>query len=496
LEAGLPGGRAESRVAVARAGGRGVPAARLRFAAGDIRVYDDVHSRRSAARLGVWGYAWRGDVFLGAGLDHAGGPRREEVLGHEVRHAIQQRRGTNRRSAHELEREAGQSGDVSLAADPGQVLGFAWVIPIVVGLYILLRPNVANAPAPGEKTYPSVSTAQVGAEALALALPMGFTGVLARAGFGVVGAFAITGAASSVGVRGVRDVAAGSFSGGQAYVVDALTGAVIGVIVGGVFRLTPAGRELAEQAGLAGRNAPALTHFTSVERAPQITAEGVLRGRQGIYALESTAEAETPAMRALRATMSTRTAQVPIRIPSPALSQFTRPVPIGPVSAFQRLMGVWRAPAGAINLTGPAAGLFTPTGEVLPNLTGQFLFPYGADVGIAIAGGTGISLIPGSVSEEEARSRSLFSAFVSASGGQSFSGTVDGPIVVVHQAARGETAEPAFTADQMLSGQAPGLSPGATPLISPQLGPTNVIFVTPLYTGPLPAQPPEDLTGQ
>jgi hypothetical protein len=66
----------------------------------------------------------------------------------------------------------------------------------------------------------------------------------------------------------------------------------------------------------------------------------VLRGRQGIYALQSTTEAETPLMRAMRATTSTRTAQAGVRIPSQALGEFAQPVPIGPLSAFQRLMGV------------------------------------------------------------------------------------------------------------------------------------------------------------
>ena len=61
---------------------------------------------------------------------------------------------------------------------------------------------------------------------------------------------------------------------------------------------------------------------------------------------------------------------------------------MGPVSGWQYAMGVYRAPAGAINM---ASGQFTAAGGILPNIRG-LIFPYGADAALWIsAAGVGLS---------------------------------------------------------------------------------------------------------
>jgi hypothetical protein len=322
--------------------------------------------------MGAYAYSWRGDVYLGAGVGESGGPSRSEALSHEVSHALQARRAGPPAPTAALESEA-RAGGSSLAADPEEPLGLWWFIPVAVGAYILLRPNVANAPSPEDveegNLEPSVSELQVAGEALALfAVPGGVTGALGRMGYGVIASFALGGAASAVSYRGVQDVGAGSFSGVEAYVVDATTGAVIGVVIGGTFRAL--GGSLGPRSP-----APALTHFTDEAGAAGIQSSGALRGSQGIYTLPSTAVDQARWARFLRTLVApSRTSQA-VSVPSGAGGQFIQPAPVGPVSLYQYLAAVYRAPAGAINMS---SGAFSPGGRVLGNVTGQF-WPYGVD---------------------------------------------------------------------------------------------------------------------
>ncbi|WP_437721455.1 eCIS core domain-containing protein [Sorangium sp. So ce861] len=369
-----------------------------------IGIHDDARSHATALRLGAWAYSHRGDVFLGPGLGLPGAPSREYALRHELVHARQARRRGPRASVAELEREAHDPTveQPTLAADPDAVLGLWWVIPAVAGLYVLLRPNVANAPGPGDTTQPSVSELQVAGEALALfAVPAGVTGALARLGYGVVASFAIGGAASSVTYRGVQDIGGGSFSGAEAYVIDAATGAVIGVVIGGAFHAL--GRALPGPRA----STPPLVHFTDPAGHAGITSSGVLRGSQGIYTLPATATQQGTAQRFLRTLVAPSRTARHVPIPQQSLGQFSRPLPVGPISAYQRLAGVYRAPAGSINLL---TGEFTASGSRLANITGQF-WPYGID---AIIWASGAAMASGlSPTTPEGRERGLSPLFAS-----------------------------------------------------------------------------------
>ncbi len=347
-----------------------------------IQVHQDLHAQLAALRLGAHAFALGDHIFLGPTVNTALGPRREEALRHELVHVAQARLGRARghyAATSAVEQEARQISEgrtdakIKHAANPSVVYGLWWVIPLAAGLYVLLRPNVANAPSSEDvatgRLQSSVSELQVAGEALALfAVPTGVAGALGRMGFGVISSFALSGAAASVSYRGVQDAGAGKFSGVEAYVVDATTGLVIGAVVGGVLR------PFVNVANAARPN-PSLIHLTDPAGQAGIQASGVLRGSQGIYAIPASAANEGAALRFLRTLVPlSRTRQV-VPIPGSASGLFTRPLPVGAVSLYQRLMGVYRAPAGSINLL---TGEFTASGNALANITGQF-WPHGID---------------------------------------------------------------------------------------------------------------------
>ncbi|MEE6288518.1 DUF4157 domain-containing protein [Georgenia sp. MJ173] len=351
-----------------------------------VPVHDSAQSHRAAAAMGVHAYTFRGEVALGAGLDESGGPGRSAVLAHELAHARQTQGATQVSDAATAE-SAVQHGHDGVGADPDVPHGLFWLIPVAAAAYVLLRPNVANAPSPEDvasgNLQPSVSELQVAGEALALfAVPGGIASGLARAGYGVVAAAGVSGAGSAMAFRGVQDVGAGEFSGTRAYIIDAGTGAVIGVVVGGAVRI------FGGAGGAASGQSPNLVHFTTPEAQAAIMARsesgqliGQLRGRTGIWALTDDALQQAPWQRAARATMSTSTAQAPVAVPAGAAGQFSRAVPVGPVSGWQYAMGVYRAPAGSVAM---ASGQFTAAGQIMPNIRG-LIFPYGADAALWIS---------------------------------------------------------------------------------------------------------------
>lgn len=345
-----------------------------------VAVHDGPQAHQAAARIGAHAYAYRQQIVLGA----TGALGRAAVLEHELAHVEQMRSGLPSASQEATE-EAAAKGRSDVGADEGIPHGLWWLIPVAVGVYIVLRPGVANAPTPEDveqnRLRPSVSEVQVAGEALALfAVPGGVTSALARAGYGVITAMALGGASSAMAFRGVQDVGAGEFSGVQAYVVDAATGAVIGTVVGGTVRLFAGAGAL----GPAGPR-PNLVHFTTRESQAAILsttesgqAIGQLRGSTGIWALTDDALQQPMWLRAARGTIPLRSAQAPVAIPPEAAAQFSRAVPVGPVSLYQYVAGVYRAPAGAISM---ATGELTATSRMLPNIRG-LIFPYGADAAI------------------------------------------------------------------------------------------------------------------
>lgn len=265
----LPGGAATSK-----ADQRSAPAGVPPYLHAPVRVHDDAASHAAATAHGAYAYTLGSDIYLGPDLGQPGTPSRAAVLRHETVHALQTQQPGSPAAEDAVEQQA-HTWDGSqplLAADPAQPHPWLW-IPIIAGLYVLLRPNVANAPKPGDRTYPSVSPLQVAAEAFMLFGVPGGVGIrLARAGWTVVGVSAAEGAIASVGYRAVQDVAAGEFSGVQAYVVDATTGAVVGVVIGGVFQAWRGGKP----GTTGGRNPDPLYHHTNA--ADAIESSGHVRG--------------------------------------------------------------------------------------------------------------------------------------------------------------------------------------------------------------------------
>ena len=205
-----------------------------------VAVYDTPAAHRAAEQMGVVGFSYRGDVFLGRDLDRPGRPGRDRVLEHEVTHALQARQGGAPAGRDALEGQAGsyRGQGPLLAADPEAVYGWLWIPAIIAFGYIMTRPNTANAPKPGDKLYPSLTTgdyAKMIAEATFLAGAGVVAGSIRKAGYSMVTAWGGSGAIGSIGFRAISDIHAGKFSGIKAYVVDGLTGAVVGIVVGGTF---------------------------------------------------------------------------------------------------------------------------------------------------------------------------------------------------------------------------------------------------------------------
>lgn len=191
-------------------------------------------------QMGVAGFSYQGDVFLAKGLDAPGAPGRSRVLEHEAVHARQSRQRGPVASRGAIEKQADRPGDSSrlLSADPDRVYGWLWIPAIIAFGYITTRSNTANAPGPNDKTYPSLTTAdyfKMSGEAALLAGGGALVRSIRAAGYSMVAAWGGSGAVGSVGFRAISDIHAGQFSGPGAYVVDGLTGAVVGIVMGGTF---------------------------------------------------------------------------------------------------------------------------------------------------------------------------------------------------------------------------------------------------------------------
>lgn len=426
------------------------------------RVFDDEAAHASADRLGAYAYSWRGDVYLGPRLGRPGAPTRSEAIRHELVHAAQSRNPGRPAATADLEREASHppGGGPVLAADPEQVLGLWWVVPVAVGVYILLRPKVANAPGPDDRPVASPSDTQIVGEALSIfAVPAGVAGVLGRLGYSVIAGYAVGGAASAVSFRGVQDTGAGQFSRVEAYVVDATTGAVIGVVLGGAVRLFGG-------TGAAAPSNPSLVHLTNPNAAAGIARESVLRGSQGIYALPGNAANQGTAMRVMRTLLRPRDTASVVPIPGQAAGLFSRPLPVGPASGYQYLAGVHRAPAGAINM---ATGGFTASTRALANVTGQF-WPYGMDGLIWATGvGAGVTLSPSS--PDAYRDRGMFSPLFGLVGNQSplpMTERTDGPFLFVDPTSAGpRNAGQSFPDTTAAPGGRPGTAYPSVILVYP-----------------------------
>jgi len=206
-------------------------------------VHHDAAARQAAGLLGAEGFVRHDRIFLG---NHQ--PEQlEAILRHELVHLAQVqvalRRGRVAPPAA-VEREAEVISGLTVAlparygASPHRIYPIVWFIVIGVGLYVLLRPSVANAPGPGDRIEQSPSTGQIVAEALCFfAIPGGALALGGRIGLGFLGSSALAGAATNLGLRVTGDVARGAASSPSMYLFDLTTGAILGFLVVGGLRL-------------------------------------------------------------------------------------------------------------------------------------------------------------------------------------------------------------------------------------------------------------------
>jgi hypothetical protein len=181
-------------------------------------VHHDAAARRAASALGVTAFARGHRIVLGAVPAAA----LERVLRHELVHLAQVQLAlhTGRVASRALvEAEAETLSALPVArpvlrgADPEANHAIFWFIAIGVGLYVLLRPGVANAPKPGDRIDRSPSQGQLVAEAICtFAVPGGAFSLGGRLGLGFLGSAALAGAAGNVSLRAVGDVASGGLS--------------------------------------------------------------------------------------------------------------------------------------------------------------------------------------------------------------------------------------------------------------------------------------------
>ncbi len=206
-------------------------------------VHEDQAARAAAGLLGAAGFVHGNRIFLG----DVPAECRESVLRHELVHLAQVQLAARTGCialAAAVEGEAVRlsrqpaAAMVEHGADPARLHAFFWFVAIGIGLYVLLHPTPANAPGPHDKPLQPGNDAEVLGEALCLfAVPGGVFALAGRIGLGFLASSALAGAATSVSLRGVHDVATGKPSPARMYLTDAGTGAVIGFIVPGGFRL-------------------------------------------------------------------------------------------------------------------------------------------------------------------------------------------------------------------------------------------------------------------
>lgn len=241
-----------------------------------FRVHLGQAAQRAARALGAAAFT-RGDAIFIGDVPPA---RLQQVLRHELVHLaqVQWALRTGRiaaRAAIEAEADAisalPSARPVACGASPEASYPIIWFVAIGIGLYVLFRPGVANAPGPGDRVYKSPSAGQVIAEALCIfAVPGGALALGGRLGLGFLGSAALAGATTNVSLRAVGDAAGGTLSPPLMYLFDAVTGAVLGYVVpGGLRLLGRAGTQALDQLAAFGlrRSDIALTGMLAEEAA-------------------------------------------------------------------------------------------------------------------------------------------------------------------------------------------------------------------------------------
>jgi hypothetical protein len=144
------------------------------------------------------------------------------------------------------------------------------------------------------------------------------------------------------------------------------------------------GLAMASMASGAGGGA-GLVHFTGAGNA--IMRSGMLLGRGGIYATSLETAGYSGLSLTLRTGVPAANATAGFRIPATALSAFRRPLPIGPMTMWQKAFGTQFTAAGSLDL---ATGVFVRTG-----VNWNQAFIYGVDAtltGTVLGVGTSYAL--------------------------------------------------------------------------------------------------------
>ena len=93
-----------------------------------------------------------------------------------------------------------------------------------------------------------------------------------------------------------------------------------------------------------------LVHLTNEASKKKIEECHILRGKRGIFAVPAHVADESWVWKVVRTGLKAAKTTHSVRIPAVAASRFSRPVPLGPYSAWKFLGEVFFARSGAINL--------------------------------------------------------------------------------------------------------------------------------------------------
>jgi hypothetical protein len=236
VQVGSPPARQEARRLVARSAGRPLdPAeaslAEATFTAGGVLVHDDALAKRAAVLLGAHAFALGDHLYLGPTVGTSEGPSRGEALRHELAHRAQGALGAVTGQAASRPALEGQAHALAkgrrlerdlLGADPSELHEWLWIPALLAAGYILLDPDPANAPGPGDTVYPPKNPAQRAAEGLLFALPAGRL----AAGGASMRTMMIWGGGSAIGSQAVGDLGRSSLSPWNTYAGRGAAGAI------------------------------------------------------------------------------------------------------------------------------------------------------------------------------------------------------------------------------------------------------------------------------
>ena len=137
---------------------------------------------------------------------------------------------------------------------------------------------------------------------------------------------------------------------GRDWAVSTLAGYGVGKLIGVAFRGMRACCCAGRLISFAEEGGGGLIHLTDASGEAGITASNSLRGRYGIFAVPSNVAGESTGLRVIRTGLSPAKTTNFVNIPETANKLFTRPVPVGPYSAWKYSGGVRYAPSGSINM--------------------------------------------------------------------------------------------------------------------------------------------------